>query len=203
MAVPASAPSSVPMFQNTYTLPPVIQNAARWAAGSSCATAIAVDSSMVNCAATSRVPRRPGMRRPMVRPYTPLRAASTRAPPTADSADPPAPMTLTAENCDAPVNTSSDSAHVCATEAPALTAPTPNDTANTPTAAPSVTLASTTGRSTGSRHSSRALRIDYAPDGRSAASHSTPSGGTSTCTDAGRPCHGMAASAATVDPVPR
>ena len=65
---------------------------------------------------------------------------------------PPEPITLTADSCDAPVNTSSDMTQVWSTEAPALTEPTPNEIANTPTAAPRVTLAATTGRSSGSRH---------------------------------------------------
>ena len=102
----------------------------------------------------------------MVRPYTPLRAASTNAPPSAEAAVPPAPTTLTAENCEAPVNTNNDIAQVCATEAPALTAPTPNDTANTPTAAPRVMLATTTGRNSGSRHSAMSRRIVVQLTGR-------------------------------------
>ena len=51
---------------------------------------------------------------------------------------PPAATTLTALNWDAPVNTSNDITHVCTTEPPAATAPTPNTSPNTPTAAPSV-----------------------------------------------------------------
>ena len=81
------------------------------------------------------------MRRDIVSPYTPLRAASSSAPPSADAVEPPAAITLTAENCVAPVNTSNEIAHACTTDAPALTAPTPNEMPNTPTASASVTLA--------------------------------------------------------------
>ena len=56
-------------------------------------------------------------RRDIVRPYTPLRAASSSAPPSADAVEPPAPITLTAENCDAPVNTSSDITQACSDRA--------------------------------------------------------------------------------------
>ncbi len=64
--VPISAPTSVDAFQKTYTATPVIQKAARCAVGSCWAVDIAVDSSMVSCAATRRVVQRPGMRRPIV-----------------------------------------------------------------------------------------------------------------------------------------
>ena len=86
------------------------------------------------------------MIRDMARPYTPLRAARIIAPPSAAAVVPPAAMTLTALNCEAPVNTSSDMAQAWATDPPADTAPTPNATPNTPTTAPSVALAITTGR---------------------------------------------------------
>ena len=56
-------------------------------------------------------------------PYTPLRAASTIAPPSADAVVPPAAITLTALSCEAPVNTSSDITHAWATDPPAATAP--------------------------------------------------------------------------------
>src|SRR5580765_725601 len=56
---------------------------------------------------------------------------------------PPVPTMPTAANCDAPVNTRSDSAHVLATDRPLATASTPNDTPKTPTAAPSVIEAAT------------------------------------------------------------
>jgi hypothetical protein len=81
-----------------------------------------------------------------------LRAANNNAPPNAEPNDPPAPMTLMAENCDAPVNTNNDNAHVCHTLAPAATEPTPNEKPNTPTAPLSVRHATTMGRNAGSRH---------------------------------------------------
>lgn len=61
-------------------------------------------------------------------------------------------MTLTAENCEAPVKTNSDNAQVCTTLAPAATEPTPNDTPKTPTAPLKVKQATTMGRIDGSRH---------------------------------------------------
>ncbi len=92
------------------------------------------------------------MRRDIANPYTPLRAANNNAPPSAEPNDPPAPTTLTAENCDAPVNTSNDKAQVWAIDEPAATEPTPNDTPNTPTAMLNVVHATIIGRSDGSRH---------------------------------------------------
>jgi hypothetical protein len=68
--------------------------------------------------------------------------------------EPPAPITLTAENWLAPVNTSKEIAHACNTEAPALTAPTPNEKPKTPTARAMVTLAEMTERMRGSRSAS-------------------------------------------------
>ena len=82
----------------------------------------------------------------MANPYTPLRAARMAAPPNAEADDPPAPITLTAENCEAPVNTSNDITHVCGTDAPALTELTPKEIANTPTAKLRVIQALTTCR---------------------------------------------------------
>ena len=55
--------------------------------------------------------------RAIVNPYTPLRAASNIALPSADAVEPPVAITLTALNCEAPVNTSSDITHACATDA--------------------------------------------------------------------------------------
>ena len=146
IALPATAPRRVPRFQNEYKAKPVNQNAMRWARGSLWPTDIAVVSSIVNCAARSRVANRPSIRRDIARPYTPLRAASNNAPPSAEPNDPPAPITLTAENCDAPVKTRSERAHVCAIDAPAATDPTPNDTPKTPTAMLSVVQATIIGR---------------------------------------------------------
>src|SRR4029079_1457008 len=104
--------------------------------------------------------------------YTPLRAASTSAPLTADAGLPPAPMTVTAENCVAPVKINNDIAHACAMDDPALMAPTPKVKPNAPTATPRVTLAMTTERVRGSRHASvpgeprRAARRRVADSGR-------------------------------------
>jgi hypothetical protein len=67
------------------------------------------------------------------------------------------------------VNTSSDMAHVLTTESPLATASTPNDTPNTPAAAPRVREAAT------------------AHAGTSAPSQRTPSGGRVTNAEAGWP----------------
>src|SRR6187431_1043694 len=66
----------------------------------------------------------------------PLRAASNTAGGSAAAALPPAPITDTNMNCDAPVNATSDITHVCSTLKPAATDSTPNDTAYTPVARP-------------------------------------------------------------------
>src|SRR6478609_6843341 len=66
----------------------------------------------------------------------PLRAASRIAGGSAAAALPPAPITDTNMNCDAPVNATSDITHVCSTLKPAATDSTPNDTAYTPVARP-------------------------------------------------------------------
>ncbi len=58
-------------------------------------------------------------------PYSALRAASSRAGAIAAAAPPPAPSTPTTANCEAPVKTSTDIAHVFATESPDATARTP------------------------------------------------------------------------------
>ena len=59
----------------------------------------------------------------------PLRAASSTAGGSAAAAVPPTPITDTNMNCDAPVNATSDIAHVWATLKPAATASTPKETA--------------------------------------------------------------------------
>ena len=64
-------------------------------------------------------------------------------------------MTLTAENCDAPVKTSNDKAQVCSTLEPAATEPTPNEKPKTPTAALSVKQATMAGRNVASFHQGR------------------------------------------------
>ena len=166
---------------------PVTQNAARRCASSSCAAAIAVDSSIVSCAATSRVRKRPFRCGAIARPYTPLRAASSAAPPNADAAEPPAPMTLTAENCDAPVNTSSDIDARLGDRGAGADATRPRTTmANTPTAKPSVTHAPTTCRMRSDR-AACAITDDATPATR------TDSGGRSSAAEAGWPCHGVSA----------
>lgn len=67
-------------------------------------------------------------------PYRALRAASRRADPRAAYCVPPAPITLAAAICDAPVNTSSDMAQALATDRPDDRASTPNTMPTRPTA---------------------------------------------------------------------
>ena len=145
--MPISAPTSVAVFQQTYTAMPVIQKAWRLAAGSACALAIAVDSSIVSWAATRPMSQRSGddprHRQPVHGVARRQGPSLPRGPPTSCRR---AATTLTALNCEAPVNTSSDMTQAWATEPPAATAPTPNTKPNTPTAAPSVTEAETTSR---------------------------------------------------------
>ena len=89
IAEPRTAPINVPMFQNRYTLRPVIQKAARRCVSSDWLDAIAVDSSIVICAATSLVATRPFKCGAIAKPYTELRAASSAAPPNAAAGEPP------------------------------------------------------------------------------------------------------------------
>ena len=65
-----------------------------------------------------------------------MRTASSSALATAVAAAPPAASTLTAANCEPPVNTSSDIASACASVSPAMTASTPNEIPYTPVATP-------------------------------------------------------------------
>ena len=58
-----------------------------------------------------------------------LRAASSSAGASAATGEPPAPITDTNVNCEAPVNATTDITHVCATLKPAATERTPNETA--------------------------------------------------------------------------
>jgi hypothetical protein len=58
-----------------------------------------------------------------------LRAASSTAGGSAAAAEPPAPITETNMNCEAPVNATSDITQVCATLKPAATESTPKETA--------------------------------------------------------------------------
>ena len=116
---------------------------------------MAVVSSIVSCAAKSLRPNPPSRRRDIASPYTPLRAANSSAPPNAEPIDPPAPITLTAENCDAPVKTNNDNAQVCKTLEPAATEPTPKEKPKTPTAALNVRQATMAGRNEASFHHGR------------------------------------------------
>ena len=72
-----------------------------------------------------------------------LRDPSSNAPTTALAAVPPAAITLTAENCDAPVNTNSDMAIAFGTLPPAFTHNTPNEMAKMKTAKPKATAGPT------------------------------------------------------------
>ncbi len=65
-----------------------------------------------------------------------LRVPSSSALATAATALPPAPSTPTSANCDAPVNSSSDSTQACSVDSPAVTAAAPNDSPYAPTATP-------------------------------------------------------------------
>ena len=149
IALPAIAPISVPRFQKLKRPMPVVQNAILRNLGDDSASANAVVSSITKCAANNRRGKLPAIDLAddeSAKPYTKFRAASKTAPPNAAIIEPPAPTTLIAENCDAPVNTNSDNAHVCHTLAPALTDATPNDNAKMPTAPPRVKLETTTRR---------------------------------------------------------
>jgi hypothetical protein len=118
----------VPRFHSTNTDQPVTQNAPRASSSSAWPRAIAVDSSMTRCAASARAGRRPRSSGATTSPYAVLRAPSSSPLPTAVATPPPAATTPMNANCDPPVKTSSDMAHVCATVRPAPTASTPNDT---------------------------------------------------------------------------
>ena len=64
-----------------------------------------------------------------LRAYTALRPASRIDGDSAPTMPPPAPITDTNVNCEAPVNVISDNTHVWATLRPAATDSTPNETA--------------------------------------------------------------------------
>ncbi len=148
-APPATAPSRVPAFQHTKMASPEVQKARTWLARSGCAVAIAVDSSMTSCDASSRRPSDPRRIGASARPYTPLRAARSRPLATAAGPLPPPARTPTAANCDAPVNTRSEMAMAWGTVSPLATASTPNETPTRPTATPSASEAVTTARPLG------------------------------------------------------
>ena len=127
IAEPASAPTSVPTFQHTYTATP--GDPERGPLGARVVLGGRHRRRLVDRRVGGDQPRRAASRggsRDIASPYTPLRAASSIAPPRAAPVVPPAATTLTALNCEAPVNTSSDITQAWATEPPAATAPTPN-----------------------------------------------------------------------------
>jgi hypothetical protein len=64
---------------------------------------------------------------------------------------PPDARTLTADICDAPVNTSKDKAHDCATDAPAETDKTPNEAPKITNAMPIISEAEIKRRASGAR----------------------------------------------------
>ena len=69
-----------------------------------------------------------------------LRVPSSRAVSPPESGVPPAASTPTKANCEAPVNITSESAQVCATERPAATETAPKDTPYAPVATPTPRL---------------------------------------------------------------
>src|SRR5689334_10713044 len=124
----------------------VHQNASRDIAGSRRATAMAVVSSMVPCAAANR--RRPptcssGASRIA---YRVLRAPSSSPLVSAVPSVPPPATTPTTANCVPPVNASSDSSEVCSTDRPDATEAAPNATPYAPTATPTPSESRTTPR---------------------------------------------------------
>ncbi len=135
-APPTSAPSSVAAFHSTNTLAPVAQNPSRPSAGSRCAVATAVDSSMVSCAASTRRSPRTPSRGATCTAYRPLRAPSSTAEAAPASPEPPAPSTPTSANCEPPVNISTLSAQACAALSPEAVASAPKETPYAPEATP-------------------------------------------------------------------
>ena len=134
----ASAPIRVDRFQNTYTPIPVYQNAVRWSARSCWAIATPVDSSMVTCA--PRIFFKPfSFRMGAIRtPYRPLRPPRNAPVMIALKALPPALMTATSENWDAPEKRTRESTQACATVKWLDTATAPNATPAAPTASPTL-----------------------------------------------------------------
>ncbi len=108
---------------------PVAQNPSRRAFGSSCASATAVDSSIVKCGATIRrhgdVPTTGAIRRPYATFRTPRRPDEAIA--AGAAATPPAPITPMKANCDPPVNITRLSTQVCQMSSPDATANAPNE----------------------------------------------------------------------------
>src|SRR5258708_25651159 len=115
----AIAPIRVPVFQNANSNIPVAQNANLLRLASSRAIAIAVVSSITNWAARAR--RRPRTSRSEARrrPYRALREPSRAAAAVPAHTPPPAPITPTRANCDAPVHITADRKQVCRIDRPA------------------------------------------------------------------------------------
>ena len=95
---------------------------------------MAVVSSITKWAAPSRAGAEGGRTGRTTGPYRALRAARSRAEPTAAPPVPPSSITPTAANCDAPVNTSADITTMRGRSKPAASANTPKVTAVAPTA---------------------------------------------------------------------
>src|SRR5437868_13052615 len=130
----ATAPPRVPRFQRMKRAAPVAQNANRLKLGSSRAIAIAVVSSITKCAAmTRRRPRTPSKDESR-NPKSAFREPSSAAAAAPAHTLPPPPITPTSANCEAPVNTSTDSAHVWSTDNPAALEIAPNEIAYAPLA---------------------------------------------------------------------
>src|SRR5690606_22805151 len=148
---PSRAPPRVARFQKLKTARPVAQKPARRAGRSSagCASATAVDSSIVRCAAA-------GFHRPRGRssdaicsPYRLLRTPRSAAVAVAAAPAPPAPITPMNANWLPPVNMSSDSTHVCQTSSPAATESAPKEIPYAPVANPTDTPCRTAERTPG------------------------------------------------------
>ena len=108
------------------TDPNVHQKARRASPATGWATAIAVDSSIVPCAASIRRSPRTCSSGASRIAYRELRAPSSRPLPSAAAALPPPAITPTTANWVPPVKASSDSRQVCSADSPAATDAAPN-----------------------------------------------------------------------------
>ena len=90
--------------------------------------AIAVDSSIVPCAASRRRSPRTCSSGASRIAYSVLRLPSSSPLPSAAAIPPPPAITPTTANCVPPVNASSDSRQVCSVDSPAATEAAPNAT---------------------------------------------------------------------------
>src|SRR5664279_135263 len=151
-----SAPSSVARFHSAKTDHPVAQKASRAERLSVRATAIAQDSSMTRCAASSRIGPRTRNRADKRSPYRALREPSSVAVAAAASGAPPAPSTPTSANWLAPVNMTADSVAVCGTDSPVAVAIAPKDSPYAPVAAPTARASRSTARRRSSQPGARA-----------------------------------------------